>query len=261
VTNPRLAFQGEDGGRRYRHPKTGDVVPSITTVIGVLAKPALVPWAVKLTADAALDHLSALNAAAGVPVCKAKRVADECGQCTECVVKRIKRVANNTRDDAADLGSRLHEYAEAWAKDEPTPPITEDLRPFVSAFRSFLDDQQPKFEWIEATVWSYTHGYAGTLDFVAVMDGLWTFGDYKTGKAVYPEVGLQIAAAARADCILAPDGTEYPVPQAERAVGVHIRPKGYTVHEVTHLDECFDGFLGALDAYRWKAGVAQGVLQ
>jgi hypothetical protein len=47
---------------------------------------------------------------------------------------------------------------------------------------------------IEETVWSDRHGFAGTADLVARVDGAMTLLDWKTGKAVYPEAWLQNAA-------------------------------------------------------------------
>ncbi|HET8645775.1 MAG TPA: hypothetical protein VFO85_09820, partial [Vicinamibacteria bacterium] len=51
---------------------------------------------------------------------------------------------------------------------------------------------------IEQTVWSRTHGYAGTMDFLAdvTLHGqrVLALGDWKSGKAIYEEALLQNAA-------------------------------------------------------------------
>lgn len=258
---PRLAFQAENGGRGYRHPVTGQTVPSITTIIGAKSKPALVPWAVKATAEKAVSMRGQLLSAGRVPDCGAKRPAKECGRCLTCLTKQIKRASSEERDYAADRGTRVHEYAEAWANDHPLPPIDPDMRGMVASLMSFLDDYSPEFTWIEATVWSETHGYAGTLDWTALIGGVPSFGDWKTGKAVYPEVGMQIAAAVNADYIIGPDGTQYPIPACEQAFAVSLRPQGYTAHRVERLDESFEAFLGLLRVHQWTADTAGLVLQ
>ena len=99
------------------------------------------------------------------------------------------------------------------------------------------------------------------MDDTALVGGDHLYGDYKTGKAVYPEVAMQIAAAVNADYIIGPDGTQYPLPPCERAVAVSLRPMGYTVHEVTHLDESFEAFLGLLRVHQWSEDTAGLVLQ
>jgi predicted RecB family nuclease len=53
---------------------------------------------------------------------------------------------------------------------------------------------------IEQVVWSTTHRFAGTLDFLAeiTLPGhaapVYVVGDIKTGKAIYDEARLQVAA-------------------------------------------------------------------
>lgn len=55
MTAPRLATKGPGGTRLYPWPPTDPdfYAPSVTTVLGKLAKPALVPWAAKVTAEQA----------------------------------------------------------------------------------------------------------------------------------------------------------------------------------------------------------------
>ena len=242
MTTPILAYRTQVGGRGYKHPLTGVKVPSITTIIGALSKPMLVPAAAKFCAEYAVanwDTLSALDPAGRIDAIKGSYRAAWFGK--------------------ADLGSRVHEVAEAWAKNEPIPTVEDDMTGMVASLLAWLDAQAPEFLAIEATVWSEKHGYAGTLDLIALMGGLVTFGDYKTGKAVYPEVALQIAAAANADYILGPDGTQYELPKLERAVAVSLRPQGYTQYDVD-LHGAFDTFLGLLEAHTWQTTRAAGVL-
>jgi predicted RecB family nuclease len=52
--------------------------------------------------------------------------------------------------------------------------------------------------WIEQVVWSDRHRYAGTVDLVARVEGRLTVVDYKSGKRVYQEAHLQLAAYAAA---------------------------------------------------------------
>ena len=89
------------------------------------------------------------------------------------------------------------------------------------------------------------HGYAGTADFVAKINGVVVLGDVKTGRALYPEVGLQLSALAHADFIIREDGTEVPMPPIEKMAALHVRPKTWALVYLNKTDECFDAFLAA----------------
>ncbi|HEY7822245.1 MAG TPA: hypothetical protein VIG24_05410 [Acidimicrobiia bacterium] len=52
MTTPALAQNVRGKGRHYQHPN-GDMVPSVTNVIGILDKPALPRWAAKMVAESA----------------------------------------------------------------------------------------------------------------------------------------------------------------------------------------------------------------
>src|SRR4029077_11716228 len=81
--------------------------------------------------------------------------------------------------------------------------------------------------------------YAGTLDLVAMLsrsDGdeeieTWIL-DIKTGKGVYPEHALQLAAYRYAEFYVDPDGDPQPLPQIDRAGVVHLHDHGYDLYPV-----------------------------
>jgi hypothetical protein len=60
VTGPALA-RSTAYGRVYEHPVTGEVVPSVTTVIKCLDKPALPRWSAKAAAEYADRQWKALS--------------------------------------------------------------------------------------------------------------------------------------------------------------------------------------------------------
>jgi hypothetical protein len=78
-------------------------------------------------------------------------------------------------------------------------------------------------------------------------------GDYKTGKSVYPEVGMQLAAYRRATIGWTKNGTEIVPPATAGAVVLHVRPKdmpggeerGYSLRRSRPSDDVFDVFLAA----------------
>lgn len=204
MTQPKYATQDSLGRRIYRDPASGKRVPSVTTVIRMLNKPALMGWYAKQAAQYAEDHWSELAALE-----PAERVA------------HIAKAADRTKDDAGDKGDSVHIFAEAWLKGEPIPSIRPDMESAVAALFGWFDRVKPRMLASEVSVWSET-GYAGTFDLLAEIDGeIWLL-DYKTGKGIYPEVGLQLAALGACDRVIS-DGLDV-LPKIDRYGAVHIRP-------------------------------------
>src|SRR5690606_18036550 len=175
VTEPALAFNVRGRGRHYRHPVTGEDVPSVTNVIWVLDKPALPRWAAKVVAEQAWLLRGTL---------------DELGRDEAVDVLKGAPWRKSTR--AADRGTTIHDYLHARAQGVEPPELEGDAARYQKAADQFLDDYQPEFLYTEATV--FGDGYAGTFDFMAVIDGVTVLGDYKTSKDLYPEIALQLAA-------------------------------------------------------------------
>lgn len=228
----------------YKHPTTGDRFMSVTTILsGGIPKPALMHWAAWEAASCAVDNIPTLVRARG------QSARDE-------VRTWIQHAAERKRDTAADLGSLIHNLVEARVLGEPTPELTDEQRPFIEAFDRFLNDWQPEYEATELTVANVEHGYAGTLDaklrIPALAPDLLEV-DYKTGKSVYPEVGLQLAAYRRATIGWLKDGTEIVPPATSSGYVLHIRPQsmpggepnGYALRPVRTDDDVFAVFLAA----------------
>ena len=87
MTTPALAQNVKGKGRHYQHPKTGELVPSVTNIIGVLNKPALPRWAAKVVAEQAaamktslpnLDDAEVVDMLKGAPWRSSTRAADSC---------------------------------------------------------------------------------------------------------------------------------------------------------------------------------------
>jgi hypothetical protein len=150
---------------------------------------------------------------------------------------------------------------EAWVKGNPVPELPKKARPFASQLTSFFMEKRPEFIESEFTVWSRTHGYAGTGDFIAVIDGKTVLGDMKTGKGLYAETGLQLAALANADFIIRPDGSEEEIPRIDYLAALHLRPRSWKLVRISHEAENFAAFLAARDIWGWQRDTAPLVLE
>jgi hypothetical protein len=107
------------------------------------------------------------------------------------------RAADEAKERSADEGSRVHLGVEAILRGyRPVPDET--TRPALEAFSEFLRNTHVKPLLIEERVLSPKHGYAGTVDVVAEINGVVGVLDIKTSKAVYRDYGMQTSAYAAA---------------------------------------------------------------
>jgi len=226
----------------------GPPYPSVTTILGVKNKPALVGWAKRETAACAVRNLAMLS-----------RMAETGG--TQAAIEWLKRIPDYQRDVSAELGTQVHAAAESIARGEPVS-IGDDVRAYVAAYRrDFLEAFAPRFIAIEAMVCSERYEYGGTADAFVEIDGeIWLL-DYKSGAGVYPESALQLAGLARAQFMGFPgDPTPYPVPAASRFGILHIRPEGARLLPVTVDRATVAAFLDARRLFGWDQGPAQNVI-
>lgn len=244
------------GDHHYRHGD-GPWLPGVTSVIEKIDKGhRLKKWNRAVVADAALDNLerlTAMMANGGRKPAKAWLTAQ----------------AQLITDDAKELGTQVHAYAESLGRGLPIEVVPDELLPYVRAYQQFRVDWAPDYRSLEHYVVNLTAGYGGTFDFIALMDlgkgPKWTLGDYKTGKSgVYVETRLQLSALANAEFLGLPgDPTRYPLPAFEQYVVLHLRPglypSGYQLFEVTLTALDYEAFLGALAIYKWSdAGPTNG---
>jgi hypothetical protein len=232
MTTPALAENVKGKGRHYRHPGTGELVPSVTNIIGVLNKPALPRWAAKVVAEQAVamrESLTKLDEAEAVDMLKGSPWR------------------KSTR--AADRGTTIHAYLEAKMQGLDPQEISGEAARFRKAADQFLNEWTPQPLHIEMTV--FGPDYAGTGDLWATLNnGAVAVLDYKTSKAVYPEAALQLAALANAT--VAPDGN--PAPPVDEAWVVRIGEDGYEAKRVADLDYNYQAFRACLQAWHWMNG-------
>lgn len=223
-----------DGSRMYCHPVTGETVPSVTTVMDVaVAKPGLTRWAASQAAKYAVENWSSLS-----EIAPAYRV------------KEISEAHRRTADEAAAKGDMVHELIDSWNKSEAME-VPKTVKGFVDRYVAFMMTEKPAFLETEVTLWSRAHQYAGTADWIAEIGGRIVLGDNKTGRRLYPEVGLQLAALAHCDFIIRPDGTEEPIPAIQDLMVLHIRPRSYKLVRVLSEEENWSAFQAARVIYDW----------
>lgn len=233
MTTPILSKQVRGKGRHYEHPITGELLPSVTNVIGALNKPALPRWAAKVVAEQAwalrgslenLDEAEAIDLLKGSPW------------------------RSSTR--AADRGTTIHDRLEQLTNGlEPSGPLTGEALEYAKGIDAFLADHDIEPWQTEVTV--FGDGYAGTADFLGLLDGVAVMLDYKTGKGLYDEVALQLTALRYAD-VMVVDGEVRDLPDTQCGVAVLITKTGYQIRRVEDPDGAMRAFEGLLAARRWQ---------
>lgn len=181
-------------GRYYDTPD--GTYPSVTTVLSVIGKPALINWAGKVERELVMGVSADLYAdVSGTP--KMSRLA-----WLTTMEQRLgkQRAHQRLLAKAGEIGSQTHALIE-WTlraklcqQPGPSPHITDKAQWAFMVFEDWAKSVSLKPILVEQIVWSNKHGFAGTMDLLAEVEGKLTVVDFKTGKAVYPEAHLQNAA-------------------------------------------------------------------
>ena len=139
----------------------GEKVPSVTTVLNVLAKPALIYWAWDLGIKG-IDY-------------------------------------RKYRDDKADIGTLVHKQILDHLRGQVTTPKEYTLEQLTTAevcFNKYMEwEEKQEMEpiMLEAQLVSEKHKFGGTPDNYCKLNGVLTIIDYKTSKAIYDENFYQLA--------------------------------------------------------------------
>jgi hypothetical protein len=147
--------------QRYRD-KSEKIVPGVTTIPGILNKPALVKWANNL-------GLQGIDSSKYV-------------------------------DETAQIGTLAHYLIECWLK-SIDPDLSDyspnQITPAVNAVQKFHNwRENNKFEVIESETMlvSEKKKFGGAIDCYCLLNGKKTLLDFKTSKAIYPEHQMQASA-------------------------------------------------------------------
>ena len=229
---PKLRVRSSGhGGSGYRHPLDGSVVPGVTTVLRKLDKPAIAQWAVDNTAAFAVANIDALL----------NRTEEQGYGFLRWYWNRnplsgdmsdIRNYSNGVLNDAANLGTLIHDWIAAEHGACPYPDVTNAPAYFWEMVKQW-DEYQLDHDIVplhtEVTLWSKAHGYAGTADGIWLVDGVPMLIDVKSSRNTWDEHYMQVAALGACDTMLieATEGhwVELPMPEIQSYGLLHIRPQ------------------------------------
>jgi len=218
----------------------GEIVPNVTSVTAIKAKPWLGRWMVSVVTKEILSRW------------------DEAGttnKSREDLIKQAKKKPEEIRDAAAGWGKEAHKWIENHIKaqllliDPPPMPEVAQVLSAVQAFLSWEAQHRVHYLASEMKVYSLTHRYTGTFDILAEIDGEVGLPDLKTSNNYSDSFALQTAA------YLAAYNEEHNTKYRDRWVlmlhketaefnAIHLSPSRYQ-HDV-------DGFHHALGLWRWQ---------
>ena len=156
-----------------------------TTILSVLAKPALIQWA----ANMAVEYIQGkiLEAEPGT-------ILDNLSQW----ISEAKKAHRMKKEKAGDWGTKLHAEVERYIKNtiltEGKAKDTTKYDPMIKSFIDWTEKNKVKFLDSEKHVWSERLWLGGIVDFICEIDGQKWIGDIKTSKSgIYPENFWQCA--------------------------------------------------------------------
>jgi hypothetical protein len=232
-----LIFDNRDD--KHAYIVDGEIVYGVTSIIGVIDKPALKQWAANKAADKfrelvrpgiALDELDLANA-------------------YEQIRFAFKLYSKRALDVGTLAHNKIEEIVNAHIKgtQQPDLPIQEEAKNAVQAFIDWEKKHNVKFLHSERKIYSRKHKFAGTVDIIAEVDGQFSVLDIKTSAAVYQEYFFQTAAYSKAV-------EEEFGKKVERNIILRVdkNGKGVEAKENGSIDDCFEVFLACKKIYEYQ---------
>ena len=153
--------------RAHTRYRTADnkIVPGVTTITGVMNKPALVPWANRIGLEG-ISVGSYVDEKASIGTCAHYLV--------ECDLK-------NEKPDLGDFTTNQIDMAENC----------------MIKYHTWKDKYKPKVLGVEMELVSETHRYGGKCDMYLEILGKRVLADLKTSKGIFGEMHTQVAGGYR----------------------------------------------------------------
>jgi hypothetical protein len=190
----QVRMEYTDSSHRYRVSEEGSKFESrgsVTTVLNVLNKAAIKPWAIKITCNYIEDNLRQLLAGNSFSIDAVFKIITE-----------ARTAAERAREDAAEVGTNTHDWLRDYWKGYVSgvcPPMPKEERTVkcVNAALNWFDEHRIEPIAVEEPQYSRLHKICGRPDLIARVDGELAVVDYKSTKFLYPEVALQMCPYAK----------------------------------------------------------------
>lgn len=231
----------------------GEQVPSVSQIVDVGSKPWETPWRMREMRDRLIKTIRPGQ----------KYTRPELNE----FYGDAMTAADDVTNEAATIGTTVHDWIKsyvrmrelyispAFANGELTQPNLDGLDPESrSAIEAFLEwERVHRVQWLasELILGSRLHRFAGTTDFLALVDDLLSLGDFKTSKRFSLTYHLQVAGYQLA---LEENDPDHRFPIAQRVI-VRLPKDGEPFVAVvvpTGAEEDKAEFLRRLGSWRWR---------
>lgn len=194
----QVRLEYKDSSHRYKVSDNGskpEQVPSVTTILNILNKPAILEWAVRVVCDDVESNLRALIAGNSFSVDQIFKVITE-----------ARSAHTRLKEEAAEIGVSTHDWlAGYWravmagnqASYLVNMPEEGHVQNCINAALNWFAEHEIKPLYVECPQYSREYKISGRSDFIGIVDGRMAVIDYKSTKSLYPEIALQMAAYAR----------------------------------------------------------------
>jgi hypothetical protein len=226
--------------KTHKYRMNGIILPSVTTVLGIIDKPALVNWAAGQAAEYGRRALVPGRAYTREEI--------------DWIMDNAKKNFRSVSQRAKDSGTIAHDWIEADAYGlAPELPTDIAARNSVLSWKKWVADNGVEFLEVEKVVAEPNLGFAGTIDFIARIRSMgWKIflGDVKTSAAIYREYELQTGAYC---------GGADPLITCDKITGgriiVRIPKEGGEADVMPIARDWrydYEAFLACLKLYRWQ---------
>ena len=232
---PRYTVIGKNGKERnttIRDARDGSLVPSVTTINGMLSKAGLNTWL----------QTEAIKAAIEYPRWE--------GEAENEWIARILELSKQKGKEAAERGTRIHDILDSYFSLDYVP----EWPTYVHNVRRSLDDTFGNRLWLSEKAFCHPEGYGGKCDLYSKPDPINNLPgiviDFKTTEkspgeqTPYYEYSLQLAAYREALCPGAICGNVY--------INGETNEVAIKIHAEQELKDAYEAFLSLLKVYRLK---------
>ena len=233
------------------------LMPSVTTILSVINKPALLPWAKKMALQRVRDVLEEMQPGDVADVLWQSE-SDGCittpnvfkQQWIDALLDAASKEPDRIKDEAADYGTLAHQLIDQILKGIITviPPL---VKPALDGFARWQEQTGIRITASEIRVFHPEFGYAGSVDWIGWRGDRLVIGDWKTSNGLWDEYGYQLAGYAKAIEAL----TGIPVAEAWGVRFPKVAPlegqPAFEALQVADLSHAWSGFLGAYQL--WQA--------
>lgn len=163
----------------------GEKMTGITTILGTIAKPALIGWASKMCAEYIKEH--ATEEPSGYL------------RFPKTLLEEAKNAHTKKKEAGATAGTDTHALAEEWIKgciennEGRASEMNSEVTAYYQPIKPFIDWAQKegiRFVSSEEKLYSKQMFIAGTADFIFEKDGKRFIGDIKTYKKLWDRVPM-----------------------------------------------------------------------